>query len=389
MLRRLIAWKYLIGVAVVFGFAIYVSQQYQSASQQCEAKATKVNPRNASPLPRGEDAEKCKEDAERNFPRWYRLFSWPEGIGTWAILLTLLTIAEQAHQTRRAADAGLEAANAAYGSVSFAEAQWELMREKERARLDVDVNRGGPIIESEGSDLRHPIATLKVRNIGASRAFIRRTSGVLITKAPDATLEEPEDDYSPLSLPDHFLDPDVPPIEVPIYLIPDNNMEIQTFAKHLEESKISLHLFGFIEYETLGLRWRKDFGYDWTLVDSRSPLGVPIEWMDFADYPVSQTPKERIIYGYWFPNEERNKPEYPVSDQPQNPMFQMPGNRKTYVVTCKRCRRDVPSGVSEFPFQSITVECPLCGELRRYLPSEVSLGRPDQLVVHQSQTRGQ
>ena len=55
-------------------------------------------------------------------------------------------------------------------------------------------------------------------------------------------------------------------------------------------------------------------------------------------------------------------------------MFPTPSGRKTFVVTCKRCRRDIPSGVREFPFQSITVECPLCSELRRYLPSEVFLG---------------
>jgi hypothetical protein len=53
-----------------------------------------------------------------------------------------------------------------------------------------------------------------------------------------------------------------------------------------------------------------------------------------------------------------------------------------------RFRCDVPSGVGEFPFQSITVECPLCSELRQYLPSEVFLGRPDQLVVHQQRTGG-
>jgi RNase P subunit RPR2 len=57
--------------------------------------------------------------------------------------------------------------------------------------------------------------------------------------------------------------------------------------------------------------------------------------------------------------------------------------RRLFVVTCKECRRDVPSGREEFPFQSVAVECPLCGELRRYLPSEVFLARPDQLVVHQ------
>jgi hypothetical protein len=64
-------------------------------------------------------------------------------------------------------------------------------------------------------------------------------------------------------------------------------------------------------------------------------------------------------------------------------MFQGPSTRKTFVVACKKCRLDVPTGVADFPFQSIIVECALCGEKRRYLPSEVFLGRPDQLVARQ------
>jgi hypothetical protein len=68
-------------------------------------------------------------------------------------------------------------------------------------------------------------------------------------------------------------------------------------------------------------------------------------------------------------------------------MFQGASLRKTFVVACKKCRRDVPTGVSEFPFQSIVIECPLCGEKRRYLPSEISLGRVDQLVNDQRRTR--
>jgi RNase P subunit RPR2 len=58
--------------------------------------------------------------------------------------------------------------------------------------------------------------------------------------------------------------------------------------------------------------------------------------------------------------------------------------RKLFVVECKRCRRAVPTGVKEFPFQSIVVYCPLCGEQRRYLPSEVVLGRPHHLVAKQA-----
>jgi hypothetical protein len=59
--------------------------------------------------------------------------------------------------------------------------------------------------------------------------------------------------------------------------------------------------------------------------------------------------------------------------------------RKLFVVECKQCRRDVPAGVSEFPFKSIIIPCPLCGEQRRYLPSEVYLGRPHHPVVRRSE----
>jgi RNase P subunit RPR2 len=55
--------------------------------------------------------------------------------------------------------------------------------------------------------------------------------------------------------------------------------------------------------------------------------------------------------------------------------------RKQFVVTCKDCHRAVPSGAKEFPFHSIEVACPLCGEKHRYLPSEVVLGRPNELVA--------
>jgi hypothetical protein len=62
-------------------------------------------------------------------------------------------------------------------------------------------------------------------------------------------------------------------------------------------------------------------------------------------------------------------------------------DRKQFVVTCKRCQRDVPAGVKVFPFQSVTVACPLCGELRRYLPTELFLGLPHHLVAKQLHSR--
>ena len=41
-----------------------------------------------------------------------------------------------------------------------------------------------------------------------------------------------------------------------------------------------------------------------------------------------------------------------------------------------------------FRFNPSRLSVPCCGELRRYLPSEISLGRPDQLVIRQQRSGG-
>lgn len=61
----------------------------------------------------------------------------------------------------------------------------------------------------------------------------------------------------------------------------------------------------------------------------------------------------------------------------------------TYVVSCKRCKRSIPAGITVFPTDNLPVECPLCGELRRYRTSEVFLGFPDSLIhVQQATVKG-
>jgi hypothetical protein len=69
-------------------------------------------------------------------------------------------------------------------------------------------------------------------------------------------------------------------------------------------------------------------------------------------------------------------------------MFRGSKMRKQFVVTSKGCRRDVPSRLVEFPFQSVAVKCPLCQELSRYRPSEIFIGKPDHLVTRQNSMTG-
>ena len=62
--------KYIASFALIFALAVYVSVQ---------------------------DKHPVQDSAHRewNAPRWYGFVQWPDGAATWAVLLTLLAIAEQ------------------------------------------------------------------------------------------------------------------------------------------------------------------------------------------------------------------------------------------------------------------------------------------------------
>ena len=57
-------------------------------------------------------------------------------------------------------------------------------------------------------------------------------------------------------------------------------------------------------------------------------------------------------------------------------VFGMPPKRLCdYVVRCKGCHQNVPAPVGTMPDTWIVARCPLCGEKRRYLPSEIFKGK--------------
>ena len=61
-------------------------------------------------------------------------------------------------------------------------------------------------------------------------------------------------------------------------------------------------------------------------------------------------------------------------------MFQPPPGRSV-VIRCKGCLENIPAPVETMPAQPIAAKCPLCGEHRRYLPSEVFQGRLSHMFI--------
>jgi hypothetical protein len=46
-----------------------------------------------------------------------------------------------------------------------------------------------------------------------------------------------------------------------------------------------------------------------------------------------------------------------------------------YTVRCKGCGENIPAPVETMPSSWIIAECPLCGERRYYLPTDIFRGR--------------
>lgn len=300
--------RWIIGIALAVGTIVTVAREQHSAREKYEAQRQKdcvalaITP---------EEKHTCDKDAQgrKDYTEWWDiLVEWPNGIGAWALIATLMGILWQADETRKSAIATAESVNVAYGNLSFMEAQFELLKEKDRAKLDVSVERNDLEADVQGEHLLHLISTLSIRNVGESKAFISVIRGVLVNRVGNEPLGEIG--QATLDLPDRVLEPNKTPLVTKAYCFPEATAP--TFAECLEQGTYSLHFFGFIEYETMGLWWRKEFGYDWKIIDRSSSLGGMLGLPD--PYPNSPRPaKDRITYGHWSPSDEKEKPEYPIS----------------------------------------------------------------------------
>lgn len=314
MLKRLrVVPPWIVGIAIIIGTIVLVTRgEYEAAAKYkraCQAKLPAASAARTTDKSSGE--QECQEPKEY-MPWEYMLLSWPEGITTWALLATLGAIIWQAVETRRAAKATAESANAAYGSVVWAQAQWELMKEKERARLEV--KSGSPLTIDRVLNLWAINTNIKLRNIGSSRAFITGAGGAMILKDGNGTYSRELGDFDTLSLPDQFVDPSDTTIEIPLTLLPagfEQDFTIGQFADDLHEGNKSIALHGFIEYDTLSMRFRKDFGYTWRVFDGLGYLAGLI-----GSVGGTQTAEERIGEGYWTIDPGKERPEYPVSRSP-------------------------------------------------------------------------
>ncbi len=158
-------WKYVVAFVVIFGLTVYVSRQTQQITEQGAQQSAPAAYGSTASNVQDKHAPEDTNIPKLNTPFWFRVFTWPEGVTAWAILLTLFAIAEQTKQTRKAAEAALVSANAA-------NTQIQMMFEKERARLTITTPD-----ESESMmvwpDKKKQMGSFRInlKNVGGTAAF--------------------------------------------------------------------------------------------------------------------------------------------------------------------------------------------------------------------------
>jgi hypothetical protein len=259
MLKRLVL-KYwpmilllvlIIAVLCVSHYAENRKAENQEYAQAGGPKAP-ISPNDASKSPQ-------KTYESQHPPGWIKTFTWPEGVTAWALFLTLSVIAWQSTETRDAAKA--------------ANAQIKMMKDKERARISIEIK---PLDTLEfGTGSNH--ITLRLRNFGFTHALNVKASGdarALIFSNPIELPGLPRTSFGPAykvptldPLPIEFQDLDVPTVllagspstETWVgFIFPDEwDDEI------LMRPKIAIEVRGCIEYDDVfGDKHTTKFSYD-------------------------------------------------------------------------------------------------------------------------------
>jgi hypothetical protein len=136
--------KYLALFVVIFGLAVYVSVQDERATQQSIQTSAQLANGTASAKAGEKQPQENLPDTGRFKRICFSFFRWPNGTTAWAIIFTLLAIAEQTQQTARAALATVKSANAMRDSIRLQEKAMELTVNTERPYLVISVESPSP-----------------------------------------------------------------------------------------------------------------------------------------------------------------------------------------------------------------------------------------------------
>jgi hypothetical protein len=270
MLKRLA----ILAITALATIVPLAAQPNQTADQkQQPAKQGQPSPVTSAPE-KHDSGDQQKGETSADAPNWYAAFENPDGMLVIVGLITCVVIGWQSWETRDAAKGAHRAADASF-------AQIELMREKERARVIVEPIDLKVQIDSESEPPDwYLTATVKVDNIGASRAFDIDGRASLWVQDSSSPITPPEFRF-PWSSTRAFqisVEPGSYVVSVDSQLpvdSQDRELTVDQLLKGLYGSvegestvppKKAIFLQGSVKYESMGVRFCRRFGWCWILM---------------------------------------------------------------------------------------------------------------------------
>ena len=298
--------KYLLGFLSIFLISVLITSQYEkypydATNPSQNSGGAAVSPGN-TPKTTGNP-----QQPQNDPPRWlrvsYQVFGWPNGITVWALFLTMMVVAEQTSQTRRAAEATAISADATEKQAAQVESQTGILRDsvgvaqasadaaqrnieltilKEQARIKVRVGNL-TIVELDGGVFM-AVVKVEVFNFGATKAFIGRnhidfditdskTSHVV--GLPDPLTTEP------------VIHATENPVEKTLSFFTDTGSDT---IRALNVGELFAHLHGMVSYTDVFERQHEiRFRYMWT----------PDHWVVAIQPIASPGAIEKTLFGEW------------------------------------------------------------------------------------------
>jgi len=108
-----------------------------------------------------------------------------------------------------------------------------------------------------------------------------------------------ETPWNSLDIVDGFIDPIGNPITESFYFFQPDDFALSECSQQICDGRLQPRITGFIEYETVGTRFHRNFSYVW--IGNESPINIGARLTNSDDF-APKTDEEKISFGFWLPN---------------------------------------------------------------------------------------
>ncbi|MGA2887195.1 MAG: hypothetical protein ABSE51_04035 [Terracidiphilus sp.] len=240
----------------------------------------------------GNNGAAAQLNEDKNIAKYTKYLFWAGILQAVVLSGTLIAIFWQACLMRvhaghlhELAGAAKENANAALSQVELMKRQMDTMVHKDRARLNLYAQ---PIkVNGTEGGFLYLTTCIELTNSGQSNAYITFSAGrFVVVRGGRWPLPQPDpDDFTTGS---SIIEPSEDPVCAG-FVYEDAPLKFRGFAEEFAKGDLTAYLYGFVEYENMGIKHHRDFGYVWATDPSDRNSA-------------SQSLEEMITNGSWQPS---------------------------------------------------------------------------------------